>query len=444
MLTTVKRKLRKVSQSQSTAAVFCRQCSFHALVLIVLLILIIPISISIYNSPPRRYLSSKASFDGPDSVDPRINHTVYDADRVPTYNVLLDAHSHSTYSDGGLSPEQNIIWHIKNGFNAMVLTDHNTASGGVAGQRIALEKYSDKIVVIPGIEWTNCRCHMGLIGLTEDVPLYKFPTNEQIKEIIDLTHSKGGFAVLNHYPWSTWANLEQPTLQEFLEMGIDFIEVVNGDTFDFSGYTFARRNNLRYLVGTDFHMGSDVASWNVLQVNDGGRYNASEPINARYLNQSIIMDALKNANISFLFDAVGSKIGVLKELSQQTSLYTFLSPWIQLGSFFHTFFELKKGMYSFVDGSCTKEEVIVHTPEIICLAAWIIFFFLLVQLTLFFGATLINYLRGRRHGNKGDNDGSIDSNSPLGYDMVDVNSPSRSRAKDQSDVDIPLDDVQHK
>ncbi|KAF9995028.1 hypothetical protein BGZ79_000182, partial [Entomortierella chlamydospora] len=68
------------------------------------------------------------------------------------YDVLLDGHSHTTYSDGRMSPETLLKWHIANGYNAVIVSDHNTIDGGLAAQKIALEKYADMITVIPGME----------------------------------------------------------------------------------------------------------------------------------------------------------------------------------------------------------------------------------------------------------------------------------------------------
>ena len=43
---------------------------------------------------------------------------------------------------------------IANGYNAVVVSDHNTIAGGLAAQEIALEKYKDNITVIPAMELT--------------------------------------------------------------------------------------------------------------------------------------------------------------------------------------------------------------------------------------------------------------------------------------------------
>lgn len=75
------------------------------------------------------------------------------------YTVLFDGHSHTFFSDGSVSPRKNIEWHIANGYNAIVVTDHNNLEGAQEAQRIAREEYADKIVVLLGEEWVKIHFH---------------------------------------------------------------------------------------------------------------------------------------------------------------------------------------------------------------------------------------------------------------------------------------------
>ncbi|KAN0050941.1 hypothetical protein ACTA71_004242 [Dictyostelium dimigraforme] len=345
--------------------------------------IIAPISIILYNNSPSKYLGNKIEFSSDQIYSPSDNNiTIYDKKDFPQQwsqvNVLLDPHSHTTYSDGSLTPEENIKWHISNGFNAMFMTDHNKVEGGIEGQRIANEKYSSKIVVIPGIEWTNCRCHLNLIGINVNVPLYKYPTNQQIKETIDFVHSQGGLVILNHYPWSYWAGLDQPSMEEWYEMGIDFLEVINIDTMDYQGIVFCKDHDLRYVSGSDFHSSQHAFAWTVFNI-------PKLPIGAIPTQDQVIKTLLdKSTKTSFAFDSVGSKtISVKSDKLTLNPTYIFLSPWIYIGGFFHSFFELKKGMYSFVDGSCTEQIVNVHINELVSLVAWILIIFIMAQLLYF-------------------------------------------------------------
>ncbi|EGC29574.1 hypothetical protein DICPUDRAFT_6598, partial [Dictyostelium purpureum] len=337
-----------------------------------------PISIIVYNSPPKKYQGTSISIQNTDLYfDPR-NMSSFDKMDVEP-NVYLNCHTHTYYSDGSLSPEMTIQYHILNGYNVMFMTDHNMISGGLAGQKIAQEKYSDQILVIPGIEWTNCRCHLNLIGIEEDVPLIKWPTNQEIKELIDYVHSKGGLVILNHYPWSEWAGLSQPSMQEWIEMGIDFLEVVNGITVDYQGIVFSKQNNLRYVTGTDLHFDERASGWTVLNVPINHTLSPTDKISSvvPYLTKESVLKALrdKSTQISFLFDAKGSIIQATSQHSSFNPKYTFYSAWINLGRLFHSYFELQRGMYSFVDGSCTDVITVVYGSQIACLVAWIIIMF---------------------------------------------------------------------
>ncbi len=101
-------------------------------------------------------LSVPALMFGPDKL--RFTDTDWDEfSFTPNYNttewnVLLDSHSHTKYSDGKLTPRQNILWHIAMGFNAMILTDHNTYRGVEKAREIARNEYDDKIKVFAGIK----------------------------------------------------------------------------------------------------------------------------------------------------------------------------------------------------------------------------------------------------------------------------------------------------
>ena len=65
------------------------------------------------------------------------------------------------------------------------------------------ERYKDRIVVIPGIEYTCCRIHMNLININESVPIGPpEPSDEQLQQVIRRVHELGGLVIVNHIPWS--------------------------------------------------------------------------------------------------------------------------------------------------------------------------------------------------------------------------------------------------
>lgn len=58
--------------------------------------------------------------------------------------------------------EQAMEWALTMGYNAVVLTDHNTMEGVREAVRLTEvdERFRGKLVVIPGLEYTSCRVHM--------------------------------------------------------------------------------------------------------------------------------------------------------------------------------------------------------------------------------------------------------------------------------------------
>lgn len=65
------------------------------------------------------------------------------------------------------------------------------------------------------MEWTSCRLHMNLIGISEPVKLIADPTDDDMKQIIADVHKQGGLVVVNHRPWSLNALTNVPTREDF-------------------------------------------------------------------------------------------------------------------------------------------------------------------------------------------------------------------------------------
>ncbi|MCE7740326.1 MAG: PHP domain-containing protein [Candidatus Heimdallarchaeota archaeon] len=249
------------------------------------------------------------------------------------WNILLDGHSHTYYSDGSLSPRQNILWHIAMGFNAMVLTDHNTFDGIEEIREIARQEFNDTIKVLIGMEWTTDRCHLNVIlppnTTAEDYEAlltfsaYTYtPTDLEIQEIIINTHNLGGIIQINHIPWSMDYCRNHPTSEQFRDWGIDYIEIINYDTFDNESYYFCLDNGLGMITGTDMHRPEPVYSYTTL--------NASE------FSEQAIFDELKAKRTGFLFNGIPSPYTVEHATNPA---YILAYPLIQFGEMF-------EGMYS--------------------------------------------------------------------------------------------------
>lgn len=86
-------------------------------------------------------------------------------------NVLIDLHTHTTASDGALSPDELISRARDLGVSQLAITDHDT----VAGYRAAVGHYtqvSEEISLIPGVElscrWSGATIHILGLGIDCD------------------------------------------------------------------------------------------------------------------------------------------------------------------------------------------------------------------------------------------------------------------------------------
>ncbi|OZJ03830.1 hypothetical protein BZG36_03827 [Bifiguratus adelaidae] len=312
---------------------------------------------------PEQYLWSEATFDWP-QVNPASYLQPFNTSFGP-YNVVLDGHSHTTYSDGRMTPEQSIQWHIANGYNAVFVTDHNTVDGGLEAERIALEKYSDQIVVIPGMEYSCCRLHMNFININETVPVGPpVPTDEDIQAAIARAHELGGLAIINHIPWSNstefgWemATLpNHPSLESLVSWGLDGIEVVNQATLDEPSLLFAQKHNLLIMTGTDMHYPYVAA-------------NAWTIVNAANFSKDSIMSELLARRNTFYFDPTGTRN---VSYPPDNPAYYRLASLLTLADFFGSFYTDMKGMYSFQGTFCQPRIFYLHGTMVAWFVGYII------------------------------------------------------------------------
>jgi predicted metal-dependent phosphoesterase TrpH len=77
---------------------------------------------------------------------------------------MIDLHSHSTHSDGSLTPALLVDYAVTQGLDALALTDHDVISGNAEAQSRAQER---GILFIPGVELeiNNERGEFHLLGL---------------------------------------------------------------------------------------------------------------------------------------------------------------------------------------------------------------------------------------------------------------------------------------
>ena len=239
-----------------------------------------------------------------------------------TYNVLLDQHSHTDYSDGKVSVRQNLEWHIALGFTAVVITDHNTLKNSEDVEQLA-EEYKDEIIVLQGMEWTTSIIHLNFIGISEwnlDIPYA--PTDLEIQEAISEVHRQNGTVTVNHIPFTKQIAEEKlPSREKVLDWGVDFLEVVNELYFDAVSYEFYLKHNesIGVITGTDFHSP---------EADEGGRVHSWTTLTIENFSKEAVMNELRSHNTSFIVN----KYGIVNQGVHKDSLsYSLLKPFYELG-----------------------------------------------------------------------------------------------------------------
>jgi predicted metal-dependent phosphoesterase TrpH len=152
---------------------------------------------------------------------------------IPIDAFLVDLHAHTNLSDGLLSPAQLVAWSISNGYDGLVVSDHNSMIA-VEAVKEAAARQDPAFVVIPGVEFTSLRAHMNLIGVRTPMkrPNLLWPSKQAIKEAIDHAHGEGGVVQLNHPAWYPYKILKALPRSWWLAQGLDGWEVYNGFGFD--------------------------------------------------------------------------------------------------------------------------------------------------------------------------------------------------------------------
>lgn len=98
-------------------------------------------------------------------------------------NLLCDLHTHSTFSDGTLSPSQLVSLAVQQGLGALALTDHNTLAG-LPGFRAAAQ--GQPLQAIAGVEissgFAGREVHILGLFLTENM---EGPLNSLFQQILE-------------------------------------------------------------------------------------------------------------------------------------------------------------------------------------------------------------------------------------------------------------------
>jgi hypothetical protein len=315
------------------------------LIFVFIVTFVIVASLATYFTGKSRYIYKDSDWDNIKPYEPK-----YDKQK---WNILLNTHQHTLYSDGKLTVEQAVRYNKAMGFNACVFTDHNNMNN-LKDVLDAKERHKNDFVVIPGIEWTTGRVHLCFLGITEwkeNIP-WK-PTNEEIKKAVDQVHQMGGVVVVCHFPWSMGGSKpripDHPSRQEMYDIGVDLIECANWDDdislVDLDSYDFAKDPNHSHIspcTGCDMHTPEKdpLCGWTL--------------VHADAFNEEAIMKELRNHRTDAILIPNGLPYFVKHG---ERLIYKILKPLYNFGNMFVQSVH-KGGPVSNLDGNMISLDII--------------------------------------------------------------------------------------
>ncbi len=130
--------------------------------------------------------------------------------------VLANLHTHTTQSNGFLTPEQAVLWHLHRGYKVVAITDSNTVKGGEIARQF-VERTKLPVTVLVGEEFRG-KTHLVLLNIRSDISPRDFDVPSAIRE----AKRQNGVVIAAH-PWTS-----KHSVEELVGWGVDGFEIVNG------------------------------------------------------------------------------------------------------------------------------------------------------------------------------------------------------------------------
>ena len=171
-----------------------------------------------------------------------------------TYKV--DLHVHSKYSgDANYEPEEAVLHAIETNLHGIAFTEHYSYEASEPVERLK-EKYSDKIMIFRGVEFSSLEGHCLIFGVNTDRLSIKFAP---VMEIVRLVNEEGGVVIPSH-PFRGGNSLGDAVRNV---KGFRAIEGYNGyshHSMNSKAVKVAGELALPYTGGSDAHEPGDVGS----------------------------------------------------------------------------------------------------------------------------------------------------------------------------------------
>ncbi len=167
--------------------------------------------------------------------------------------LLANFHTHTTISNGFLTPEQAVLWHYRRGYRVVGITDSNTVRGGEIAHAFA-EQTNLPVAVIVGEEFRG-KTHLVVLNIRQDIT----PREYDVPRAIQEAKRQGGIVIAAH----AWSGRHSYT--DLIAWGVDGFEVTNGTVLAGEDLQqLCHQHRLAAIGSLDFRSGFDPAVATVL------------------------------------------------------------------------------------------------------------------------------------------------------------------------------------
>ena len=204
--------------------------------------------------------------------------------------LVFDPHTHSVFSDGHVWPKIRVGEAVRDGLDAMAITEHLEYQPHIADlphkdRNRSFEEAADaarysKLIVIPGAEITRKApaSHMNAIFIKDANKLYHVPESAELnsstdfrnaarewpaQNAVEAANKQGALVFWNHSWWGSDFPNGIPVLSDFHKKNIrkgllHGIEIANGKNYSEDAFKMALDKNLTLFGASDVH---DLIDW---------------------------------------------------------------------------------------------------------------------------------------------------------------------------------------
>lgn len=215
-------------------------------------------------------------------------------------------HLHTVHSDGRLTIPEVLAKAESEKFDYVFFTDHNTFS-----QNLALDSMNEKMLMIPGFEFSSYHGHAGIIGLNNPIKDFRWAVDDfNIKNLLEEAKNNGASIGINH-PFCDNAGWKYPLENyDWIEIWNSIWSQKNQKALDWWTKQLREGKKIPVVGGSDFHKVKDDCDRFLCPVNKvlSKGYKKDYVIEAIKEGRSILLD--RNFIEDLEFSSENGSLGV--------------------------------------------------------------------------------------------------------------------------------------